>query len=106
MSNVRQLFNPSQQRINTVREWFHDQAEDADHVCALAMSITADNKIRTRVLGVDDALAVVMIGELRQVIARLEDALPTEYKAIAMVNDQEGKQAPKVSALRLVKSGA
>jgi hypothetical protein len=102
MSNVRQLFNPSQQRINTVREWFHDQADAADNVCALSVSITADNQILTRAMGVDDALAVVVIAELRKMIACLEESLPAEFKAIAMVNDQEGKQAPKVSALRLV----
>ena len=102
MSNVRQLFTPNQQRINTVRESVHDQADAADHVCALTMSITADYEILTNAVGVDDALAVVMIAELRKVIERLEEALPAEYKAIAMVNDQEGKQAPKVSALRLV----
>jgi hypothetical protein len=102
MSNVRQLFNPSQQRINTVREWFHDQADAAGHVGALTISITADQDILTRAVGVDDALAVVMIGELRKVIERLEDTLPAEYKAFAMVNDQDGKQAHKVSALRLV----
>jgi hypothetical protein len=100
MSNVRQLFNPSQQRINTVRDWFHDQADAADHVCALAMSITADNQILTSAIGVDDALAEVMIGELRKVIANMESQLPDEYKA--MLNDNYGQQELKVSALHLV----
>lgn len=64
------------------------------------MSITADNQILTRAVGVDDALAVVMIGELRQVIARLESQLPDEYEASAALRNAQVKA--RVSKLHLV----
>jgi hypothetical protein len=57
-----------------LRNWFLEQAkEPAGHVAAVSVSITGDGMVNTSGCGIEPEHAVVILEEIKEVVARLED---------------------------------
>ncbi len=98
-------WQPNPQRVQSIRSWHVDQATaEAKPVAMLNFTITADHQIITKGLGIEPAHAVILLGELREVIQRIESELPDDYQTryASPTEPVPGRPSAKVIPLRLV----
>ncbi len=106
MSNITELFKPSQKRIAQVRQWFRDQSTQTEHEfsCAVAVFVTCDGLIVTKGVAIEPEHAASLIPALREVIARMESQLPDDYMTRYEIPAEQinARSISKVAPFRLV----
>lgn len=98
-------FRHNRERFETIRRWYIDQAvAEANPMAMLNLTITADHQIVTKGMGIEPAHAAILLGELREVIQRIERQLPKDYatRYASPIKLVPGRPTAKVIPLRLV----
>ena len=86
MALLDKPFAPNRERIQKIKQWHIDQAiAETQPVAALHVCITADNRVVTHGVCIEEEHAQVFIAELHAIIARIESQLPKPQAALKLV---------------------